>query len=218
MTLSFYTWSEFEKNCGYSRLYGGVNFPDSITNIKALAVQMGRRALDFVRYHVNLQAQSASTNSVNSVRNNGENSYYSFSRERDQLTKNPKTMNYKYYVEYQKKWNRNVVISKLSLKNLFWSTHWVNDHITKKTRGWANKDTVIIINNIFLSTWSTLGFFDKSRLCFSPCLNLGIADFHNGRLEIFQISPKDILPDVEEFVVNQLHCKTKDVQAKASTH
>ena len=103
MTLSFYTWSEFEKNCGYSRLYGGVNFPDSITNIKALAVQMGRRALDFVRYHVNLQASSASTNSVNSVRNNGENSYYSFSRERDQLTKNPKTMNYKYYVEYQKK-------------------------------------------------------------------------------------------------------------------
>ena len=103
MTLSFYTWSEFEKNCGYSRLYGGVNFPDSITNIKALAVQMGRRALDFVRYHVNLQAPSASTNSVNSVRNNGENSYYSFSRERDQLTKNPKTMNYKYYVEYQKK-------------------------------------------------------------------------------------------------------------------
>ena len=103
MTLSFYTWSEFEKNCGYSRLYGGVNFPDSITNIKALAVQMGRRALDFVRYHVNLQAPSASTNSVNSVRNKGENSYYSFSRERDQLTKNPKTMNYKYYVEYQKK-------------------------------------------------------------------------------------------------------------------
>ena len=103
MTLSFYTWSEFEKNCGYSRLYGGVNFPDSITNIKPLAVQMGRRALDFVRYHVNLQHSSAASHSVNSVRNNGENSYYSFSRERDQLTRNPQTMNYKYYMEAQKK-------------------------------------------------------------------------------------------------------------------
>ena len=50
MTLSFYTWSEFEKNCGYSRLYGGVNFPDSVTNIKEMARQMGRRAIDFVRY------------------------------------------------------------------------------------------------------------------------------------------------------------------------
>ena len=54
MTLAFYTWSEFEKNCGYSRLYGGVNFPDSISNIKQMAIQMGRRAIDFIRYHVNL--------------------------------------------------------------------------------------------------------------------------------------------------------------------
>ena len=45
MTLAFYTWSEFEKNCGYSRLYGGVNFPDSVVNIKEMAIQMGRRAI-----------------------------------------------------------------------------------------------------------------------------------------------------------------------------
>ena len=38
MTLSFYTWSEFEKNCGYSRLYGGVNFPDSVANIRELGI------------------------------------------------------------------------------------------------------------------------------------------------------------------------------------
>ena len=101
MTLSFYTWSEYEKNCGYSRLYGGVNFPDAVTNIKQLAVQMGRRALDFVRYHVNLSSEHS--NSVNSVRNKGENSYYSFSRERNQLSKNPQSQNYKYYVEYVKK-------------------------------------------------------------------------------------------------------------------
>ena len=55
MTLAFYTWSEFEKNCGYSRLYGGVNFPDSVANIKQMAIQMGRRAIDFIRYHVNLR-------------------------------------------------------------------------------------------------------------------------------------------------------------------
>ena len=53
---------------------------------------------------------------------------------------------------------------------------------------------------------------------FSPCLNLGIANFHNGRLEMLQVSPQHILPDVEEFEVHQLQCKTKDVQAKASTH
>ena len=60
MTLAFYTWSEFEKNCGYSRLYGGVNFPDSVANIKEMAIQMGRRAIDFVRYHVNLKPNTKS--------------------------------------------------------------------------------------------------------------------------------------------------------------
>ena len=35
---------------------------------------------------------------------------------------------------------------------------------------------------------------------------------------MLQVSPQHILPDVEEFEVHQLQCKTKDVQAKASTH
>ena len=48
------------------------------------------------------------------------------------------------------------------------------------------EDTIIMIDNIFQST---LGFFNKSRLLFSPRLNLGIANFHNGRLKMLQVSP-----------------------------
>ena len=45
MTLSFYTWSEFEKNCGYSRLYGGVNFPDAVSNIRYSTVILKKKVI-----------------------------------------------------------------------------------------------------------------------------------------------------------------------------
>ena len=82
MTLTFYTWSEFEKNCGYSRLYGGVNFPDSINNVKNMAAQMGRRAIDFVRYHVNLNSKKEEKQSYKSKKH--DNSYTLYSRGRSQ--------------------------------------------------------------------------------------------------------------------------------------
>ena len=89
MTLSFYTWTEFEKNCGYSRLYGGVNFPDSVANIKDMAAQMGRRAIDFVRYHVNLangKKDGTSLRKNNDDNSSGQmaNNFYMYSRERSQ--------------------------------------------------------------------------------------------------------------------------------------
>ena len=104
MTLSFYTWSEFEKNCGYSRLYGGVNFPDSIANIRDLAIRMGRRSVDFVRYHVNL-ARNPQENSSDEEEEN-ENSWKYYLRDRSQKRKKnggsssskPKSLNYKYFV------------------------------------------------------------------------------------------------------------------------
>ena len=83
MTLSFYTWSEFEKNCGYSRLYGGVNFPDSVANIKEMAIQMGRRAIDFVRYHVNL-ARGKYNSDEDMIAKKQQQSYYMYTRDRSQ--------------------------------------------------------------------------------------------------------------------------------------
>lgn len=84
MTLSFYTWSEFEKNCGYSRLYGGVNFPDSVANIKEMARQMGRRAIDFVRYHVNLARGKYNSDQDLEMKKKQQQSYYMYSRDRSQ--------------------------------------------------------------------------------------------------------------------------------------
>ena len=51
MTLSFYTWSEFEKNCGYSRLYGGVNFPDAVANIRCSTVILKKKLKIFVNIY-----------------------------------------------------------------------------------------------------------------------------------------------------------------------
>ena len=50
MTLSFYTWSEFEKNCGYSRLYGGVNFPDAVANIRYSTVILEKKMKLFTKF------------------------------------------------------------------------------------------------------------------------------------------------------------------------
>ena len=100
MTLMFYTWSEFEKNCGYSRLYGGVNFPDSVANVKDMAVQMGRRAIDFVRYHVNLASASSSKNKYGMGQN--QQGYHLYSRERtkrkNEIGADNKNLNYKYFL------------------------------------------------------------------------------------------------------------------------
>ena len=108
MTLSFYTWSEFEKNCGYSRLYGGVNFPDSIANVRDLAIRMGRRAVDFVRYHVNLARNPQENSTSGSGEKEGEdneNSWKYYLRDRSQKDRKknggsskPKSLNYKYFV------------------------------------------------------------------------------------------------------------------------
>ena len=97
MTLMFYTWSEFEKNCGYSRLYGGVNFPDSVANIKDMAVQMGRRAIDFVRYHVNLASDDKNKYGSPSQQ---QQPYHSYSRERSKnvIQDSKKSTDYKYFL------------------------------------------------------------------------------------------------------------------------
>jgi hypothetical protein len=103
MTLSFYTWSEFEKNCGYSRLYGGVNFPDSVANVKEMSRQMGRRAVDFVRYHVNLQqSNNGQKNPIPDMGQDGPYLIYTRDRTRAQ-TKQPqekedKDSNFRYFL------------------------------------------------------------------------------------------------------------------------
>ena len=105
MTLSFYTWTDFEKNCAYSRLYGGVNFPDSVANIREMALQMGRRSMEFVRYHVNLARQK--TDEEDSEERKSEESskedYTIYSRDRSQSVRKDakkKEINYRYLIMY----------------------------------------------------------------------------------------------------------------------
>ena len=52
IVLSWATWSDFERDCGLSRLWGGVHFLSSITAGHDLGRQIGNIAYDFVRAHI----------------------------------------------------------------------------------------------------------------------------------------------------------------------
>lgn len=50
--LHFPTFTDFQTQCGYSRLYGGVHFEDAILSGFDLGTQVGTTAYDFVRAHI----------------------------------------------------------------------------------------------------------------------------------------------------------------------
>jgi hypothetical protein len=53
ITLSWNTWSDFARDCGLSRLWGGVHFPASIETMAGFAPQFGERAHTFVQRKLN---------------------------------------------------------------------------------------------------------------------------------------------------------------------
>jgi hypothetical protein len=62
IVLHFATWSQFEKDCGLSRLYGGVHFRDSLVagvdrKGTLIGTKVGDRAYDFVKAHIDGTAQ-----------------------------------------------------------------------------------------------------------------------------------------------------------------
>ena len=50
---TFETWTQFETECGMSRLYGGVHFRDSIEVVREVAHEVGKNAYDYVQAHIN---------------------------------------------------------------------------------------------------------------------------------------------------------------------
>jgi hypothetical protein len=46
------TWTEFETECGRSRLWAGVHFPDSIAQGHPLGRAVGEQAYLFVKRHI----------------------------------------------------------------------------------------------------------------------------------------------------------------------
>ncbi len=50
--LYFSTWSKLKEECGNSRLYGGVHFPDSIAAGFSIGDRVGKRAHKFVQRHI----------------------------------------------------------------------------------------------------------------------------------------------------------------------
>jgi hypothetical protein len=53
ITLEWPTWSDFERQCGLSRLYGGVHFPAAIEAGHELCRPIGALAHEFLESHVN---------------------------------------------------------------------------------------------------------------------------------------------------------------------
>ena len=47
------TWSQFEKDCGDSRVFGGIHFRDSVANTYSIAHEAGDSAVEFVKKHLN---------------------------------------------------------------------------------------------------------------------------------------------------------------------
>ncbi|HET6214168.1 MAG TPA: hypothetical protein VFE14_14990 [Micromonosporaceae bacterium] len=56
LLLSWTTWTDFARDCGMSRLWGGVHFKASITNGAAFGGQFGDMAYEFVQRHINGQS------------------------------------------------------------------------------------------------------------------------------------------------------------------
>ena len=52
LTLSFDTWTQFETECGQSRLWGGVHFQAAIDASKPMCRQIGDRAYRFISRHI----------------------------------------------------------------------------------------------------------------------------------------------------------------------
>ena len=50
-TYHFKTLSQFETECGQSRLWAGVHFQDAIDSIKPISKQIGKMAADMVLKH-----------------------------------------------------------------------------------------------------------------------------------------------------------------------
>jgi hypothetical protein len=50
--LSWATWSDFERDCGLSRLWGGVHFLSAIEAGHDLGRQIGNVAFDFLQAHI----------------------------------------------------------------------------------------------------------------------------------------------------------------------
>jgi hypothetical protein len=53
IVLTFNTWTEFEQNCGLSRLWGGVHFRPAITAGRDIGHTIGNLAYEFVQDHLN---------------------------------------------------------------------------------------------------------------------------------------------------------------------
>ena len=47
-SVQFSTWSDFENNCGASRVYGGLNFNDTITISKTFGKQFAADAISYI--------------------------------------------------------------------------------------------------------------------------------------------------------------------------
>jgi len=50
--LVFETWTDFENDCGDSRVWGGVHFPDAVPAGQAIGREIGELAYDFVMSHI----------------------------------------------------------------------------------------------------------------------------------------------------------------------
>ena len=50
--LSYVTWEEFEEECGMSRVWGGVNFKDTVIVSKTFGKQFAADAVSFVKRKV----------------------------------------------------------------------------------------------------------------------------------------------------------------------
>ena len=57
-TLSFATWTEFDKLCGQSRVWGVVHFPDAVPAGQAIGTAVAHRAFKFFQDHLNNEGQA----------------------------------------------------------------------------------------------------------------------------------------------------------------
>ena len=51
-TIVFDTWTDFETDCGNSRIWAGVHFPDSVPAGQAIGHEIAQLAFDFVQNHI----------------------------------------------------------------------------------------------------------------------------------------------------------------------
>lgn len=56
IVLNFATWSEFEQECGMSRLWGGVHFNAAITEGRNIGHKVAKDTYKFMQAHLNGEA------------------------------------------------------------------------------------------------------------------------------------------------------------------